>query len=120
MQKKTQNDKRELTAIRETLGLPEPSLQQSAKKSEDDEVKEVFRKSIEAIRRDFVVGQSYTITETNQEKDNHTWYTPILCYEGKRGIHHMFREVNGKWLVTYTDAQLIGKHVKEAERKTMT
>ena len=34
-------------------------------------------------------------------------------YVGKRGIHHMFREINGGWLRTYTDAQLIGKHIKE-------
>ena len=41
-----------------------------------------------------------------------------LCefkYEGKRGIHHCFREVRGGWARTYTDAQLIGKQIKEVE-----
>lgn len=39
----------------------------------------------------------------------------IFLYEGKRGIHHVFREVCGKWIATYTDSQLVGKSVKEVE-----
>ena len=40
-----------------------------------------------------------------------------LCefkYEGKRGIHHYFREKKGGWTRTFTDAQLIGKKIEEA------
>ncbi|MBQ3455953.1 MAG: helix-turn-helix transcriptional regulator [Synergistaceae bacterium] len=39
----------------------------------------------------------------------------IFRYEGMSGIHHVFREIRGKWIQTYTNAQLIGKYVKEAE-----
>ena len=39
--------------------------------------------------------------------------TCIFRYEGKIGIHHFFREIRGKWTRTYTDAQLIGKHIEE-------
>ena len=31
----------------------------------------------------------------------------------KDGKHHIFRELNGGWTRTYTDAQLIGKSVTE-------
>ena len=27
----------------------------------------------------------------------------------------MFREIHGKWIVTYTDAQLVGKKIKEVD-----
>lgn len=40
----------------------------------------------------------------------------IFCYEGKQGIHHMFREIRGGWSRTFTDAQLIGKKVKEVDK----
>lgn len=39
----------------------------------------------------------------------------IFRYEGMSAIHHVFREIRGKWIQTYTDAQLIGKYVKEVE-----
>ena len=39
----------------------------------------------------------------------------IFRYEGKQGIHHCFRETRGGWSRTYTDAQLIGKHIKEVQ-----
>ncbi len=35
------------------------------------------------------------------------------AYEGKRGIHHVFRERTGGWTRTYTDAQLVGKVIQE-------
>ena len=38
----------------------------------------------------------------------------VLRYERKDGIHHMFRSVRGGWTQTFTDAQLIGKTIKEA------
>ena len=39
----------------------------------------------------------------------------VFMYEGKRGIHHFFREARGGWSRTYTDAQLIGKSIKEVD-----
>ena len=39
----------------------------------------------------------------------------IFRYEGMSAIHHVFREIRGKWIQTYTDAQLIGKYVREVE-----
>ena len=36
-------------------------------------------------------------------------------YEGQTGIHYVFREIHGGWTRTYTDAQLIGKIIKEDE-----
>lgn len=38
-----------------------------------------------------------------------------LVYMGKEGIHHKFYEKVGKWIVTYTDSQLIGKIIEEAK-----
>lgn len=37
----------------------------------------------------------------------------IFRYEGKKGIHHFFTEIHGNWTRTYTDAQLVDKHIKE-------
>ncbi|MBQ3347097.1 MAG: hypothetical protein II876_04815 [Synergistaceae bacterium] len=37
----------------------------------------------------------------------------VFRYERKEGIHHMFREATGGWRRTYTEAQLIGKKIKE-------
>ena len=37
----------------------------------------------------------------------------VFSYEGKQGIHHMFREIRGGWSRTFTDAQLIGKKIEE-------
>ena len=37
-------------------------------------------------------------------------------YEGKQGIHHMFREIRGGWSRTFTDAQLIGKKIVEVNK----
>ncbi|MBQ3457124.1 MAG: hypothetical protein IJG36_11845, partial [Synergistaceae bacterium] len=41
--------------------------------------------------------------------------TCIFRYEGKIGIHHSFREIRGGWTRTYTDPQLIGKHIQEVQ-----
>ena len=54
----------------------------------------------------FIEGNNYSIEGADDF---------IFCYEGKQGIHHMFREVRGNWTQTYTDAQLIGKQVKELD-----
>ena len=39
----------------------------------------------------------------------------LFRYEGHAGIHYVFREARGGWTRTYTDAQLIGKQIKEVE-----
>ena len=62
----------------------------------------------QVVKYEFEEGHEYKISNTEALLDNY-----IFAYEGKRGIHHLFREVRGKWIATYTDAQLIGKSVKE-------
>ncbi len=37
----------------------------------------------------------------------------IFRYEGMKGIHHCFREARDGWHRTFTNAQLIGKQIKE-------
>ena len=61
----------------------------------------------------FEEGHTYRIYENAKKWDNDIC---IFKYEGKQGIHHCFREVRGCWTRTYTDAQLIGKQIKEEER----
>ena len=39
----------------------------------------------------------------------------VLRYVGKHGIHHCFKDIHGGWGRTYTDAQLIGKKIREVE-----
>ena len=39
----------------------------------------------------------------------------IFMFLRKEGIHHMFREVRGGWIRTYTDAQLVGKNIQEVQ-----
>lgn len=58
----------------------------------------------ESVRAKFIVGKSYKIDSANGY---------VFRYEGKQGIHHMFREVSGNWTRTYTDAQLIGARTEE-------
>ena len=62
----------------------------------------------------FEKGHKYLILES--EKDEKSPIKDcVFQYEGKQGIHHMFREERGKWTRTYTDAQLIGKLIKEVK-----
>ncbi|MBQ6969626.1 MAG: helix-turn-helix transcriptional regulator [Synergistaceae bacterium] len=68
----------------------------------------------------FISGKKYCIVETgNSVNPREDWLNPttgkgcIFIYERKEGKHHMFREERGGWTRTYTDNQLIGKHVKE-------
>lgn len=56
----------------------------------------------------FEEGHKYRIHDMKQEND-----ICVFKYEGKQGKHHMFREVRGGWMRTYTDAQLLGKQIKE-------
>lgn len=62
----------------------------------------------------FEEGQSYQIGTTDKQEKEPV-KDCIFCYEGKHGIHHMFREVRGNWTRTYTDAQLIGKKIQEVK-----
>ena len=39
----------------------------------------------------------------------------VFRFEYQDGIHYVFREIRGGWTRTYTDAQLIGKHVEEVK-----
>lgn len=72
------------------------------------------------VKYEFEKGHMYRISEKTyvadifgQLKGSVKWGEEIFRYEGKQGIHHCFREVRGGWSRTYTDAQLVGKHIKE-------
>lgn len=72
----------------------------------------------EPIEFTFTEGKCYQIRKTNSNEKTYeigssTERGCTFRYEGKQGIHHMFREIYGNWTRTYTDAQLIGKTVKE-------
>ena len=69
-----------------------------------------------SIARSFIVGHYYNISDTPNPSESSTLQQSTLRYERKEGIHHVFREERGKWIVTYTDAQLIGKHIKEVQK----
>ncbi len=58
----------------------------------------------ESVRAKFIVGKKYKLDSANG---------CVFRYEGKQGIHHIFREVRGNWTRTYTDAQLIGARTEE-------
>lgn len=58
----------------------------------------------------YIKDKAYYIKD---KKDSSTDFR--LVYMGKEGIHHKFYEKVGKWIVTYTDSQLIGKIIKEAK-----
>ena len=50
-----------------------------------------------------------------------TWNNDCaFVYVKKSGLHHYFRELNGGWSRTYTDAQLIGKRIKEVQHAEST
>lgn len=81
----------------------------------EEETAKKLADNIKAISQTFTAGNCYTISENQLPEDENIYYQPILRYERKEGIHHVFREIRGKWIVTYTDAQLIGKFVKEVD-----
>ena len=71
---------------------------------------------------EFETGHSYTIRSMKSgtkpvecSGSVHVDMMSVFMYEGKQGIHHCFRETRGGWTRTYTDAQLIGKHVEEVQ-----
>ena len=70
----------------------------------------------------FEEGHCYTIRRSKvggngsgRYRSQHVDEIAVFCYRYKEGIHHMFREIHGGWTRTYTDAQLIGKTIKEVE-----
>lgn len=75
-------------------------------------------KTSESMTYKFEEGHSYRIIAREANKSQNQVLTEeeyVFRYEGKQGIHHVFREVRGKWTRTYTDPQLIGKYIKEVE-----
>lgn len=73
---------------------------------------ESHKKPNQRLNFSFTAGRNYSFRiekgKTQSAEENF-----VFSYEGKQGIHHMFREIFGKWTRTYTDAQLIRKRVKE-------
>lgn len=74
----------------------------------------------EAITFAFEIGRMYTIKDIGWRSNECDLISPssgwncTFKYKGKDGIHHVFTETQGGWRRTYTDAQLIGKRIKEA------
>ena len=70
----------------------------------------------------FEVGHRYSIRDHNAGGKYVDGFNPqygtlcVFMYEGKRGIHHCFREERGGWTRTYTDSQLVGKKIEEVQR----
>ena len=98
--------------------LPEKDTEPHRKKryyNAEEEAAKKLAENIKAISRTFTEGQCYTISETPSSANSNTIQQSILKYERKEGIHHVFREIRGKWIVPYTDAQLIGKFIREVD-----
>lgn len=100
-----------------------PSPKRSYKKLEDLPPFEPV-KLPEVVKFTFLEGHNYTISKIvytekyrggqNSKHVDTLWSDDcVFRYEGKQGIHHIFREVRGNWTRTYTDAQLIGKRISE-------
>ncbi len=75
----------------------------------------------EPVTFSFEIGRSYTIKDIGWRSKECDLISPssgwncTFLYTGKDGIHHVFTETQGGWRRTYTDAQLIGKKIEEAE-----
>lgn len=93
----------------------EETQRKKRKHETEEEQQKILARNIKALSRTFTEGQCYTISESRLPEDGNISHQPILCYERKEGIHHVFREIRGKWIVTYTNAQLIGKFIKEVD-----
>ena len=67
----------------------------------------------------FSNGKRYFIFDSGNAKGEADYIRPetgkgcIFVYLRKEGRHHIFREERGKWIRTYTDTQLMGKHIHE-------
>lgn len=67
------------------------------------------------VKFEFVSGKKYVIKCQVGTMSEQTDY--VFKYEGRQGIHHVFREIHGNWTRTYTDTQLIGKRLYELEEE---
>ena len=74
----------------------------------------------EKIHFTFSKGKRYFIFDSDNGRGEADYIKPetgkgcIFVYLRKEGKHHIFREERGKWIRTYTDVQLMGKHIQEA------
>ena len=68
-----------------------------------------------ALNHKFIQGNKYFIHDTAETQfwENEDY---IFTYQGKQGKHHVFNHFKGGWCRTYTDAQLIGKIIKELKQ----
>lgn len=96
-------------------------LKQQNDKSNDwlDEALRKAEDNNNLVSHSFVKGACYSIFDTANGKDTYETMNPttgkgcIFIYIRKDGKHHIFREQRGGWTRTYTDVQLMGKHVQE-------
>lgn len=95
MKKARKNSKQAYKELVKVLNYREPSP--------------VFIEPLEPESR-FQEGHIYCIKSDNK------WESECMFrYEHQTGIHYVFREIRGGWTRTYTDAQLVGKIIKEVE-----
>ena len=98
------------------LDIDVMSLPQSNVSDTLQEVQEQFK--YEPVTFTFTEGQCYSIRNKGVGGAHNVcaWNVEdlaVLRYVGKHGIHHCFKDIHGGWGRTYTDAQLIGKKIKE-------
>ena len=61
-------------------------------------------------------GHRYTIRSSAKDGYGaciHVDKMSVFEYVSKKGIHHYFKEARGGWSRTFTDAQLVGKIIRE-------
>ena len=91
----------------------------AAKLAEEEEARAIRERAAAAVKRTFTPGAYYMISRSRQKlpvsihSRNDVEEGYVFRYLRKEGPHHMFQEVVGGWLRTYTDAQLVGKFVDE-------
>lgn len=61
----------------------------------------------------FQEGHIYRIRAAEMTRKDKWESECVFRYERQSGIHYVFREQRGGWTRTYTDAQLVGKIIKE-------
>ena len=106
--------------MRFLTGEDEAQMQKLAERALEEER---IRK---AVQKTFTEGKCYRIYPSGNlgrygGRENRSTMTGSAAWEydcifqflRKDGIHHVFREIRGGWTRTYTDAQLIGKHIQE-------
>ena len=65
------------------------------------------------IKHKFTCGRKYSIRGKEKDTFKECEADCVFIYLRKEGRHHLFMAEGGGWTRTYTDAQLIGKHIKE-------